>query len=130
MQKLQKQLTAQDVVWLTVISSAPGKQGHVTAEQEKKYLADKGAAPSSVLFDPDGTLGKLYGAKTTPHMFVIDDKGTLVYAGAIDDKSGTSQSEVATAKNYVLAAYDEAKAGKVVTTSSTAPYGCSVKYKE
>lgn len=130
MPKLQKELTGQGVVWLTVISSAPGKQGYVTAEQEKKYLAEKNAAPSNVLFDPAGTLGQLYGAKTTPHMFLIDDKGTLVYAGAIDDKSGTSQSEVATAKNYVLAAYGEAKAGNAVTTSSTAPYGCSVKYKD
>lgn len=130
MQKLQQELTAQGVVWLTVISSAPGKQGHVTAEQEKKYLNEKKAAPSHVLFDPDGQLGKLYGAKTTPHMFVIDDKGTLVYAGAIDDKSGTSLSEVATANNYVRAAYTEAKDGQPVTTSSTAPYGCSVKYKD
>lgn len=128
MQKVQKELTGQGVVWLTVISSAPGKQGYVTPEQGKKYLADKSAAPSNVLLDPEGTLGALYGAKTTPHMFIIDDKGTLVYAGAIDDKSGTSQSEVATAKNYVVAAYGEAKDGKPVTTSSTAPYGCSVKY--
>jgi peroxiredoxin len=130
MQKVQKELTAQGVVWLTVISSAPGKQGYVTPEQEKKYLTDKSAAPTNVLLDPEGTLGTLYGAKTTPHMFIIDDKGVLVYAGAIDDKSGTSQSEVATARNYVLAAYGEAKDGKPVTTSSTAPYGCSVKYKD
>ena len=130
MQRLQKQLTEQGVVWLTVISSAPGKQGYVTGEQEKKYLEEKHAAPTNVLFDPQGTLGQLYGAKTTPHMFIIDDKGVLVYAGAIDDKSGTSQSEIATANNYVLAAFTEARAGKPVTTSSTAPYGCSVKYKD
>jgi peroxiredoxin len=130
MQRLQKQLTEQGVVWLTVISSAPGKQGYVTGEQEKKYLEEKHAAPTNVLFDPQGTLGQLYGAKTTPHMFIIDDKGVLVYAGAIDDKSGTSQSEIASANNYVLAAFTEAKAGKPVTTSSTAPYGCSVKYKD
>lgn len=130
MQKLQKELTGQGVVWLTVISSAQGKQGYVTPEQEKKYLSEKNATPTNVLLDPEGTLGELYGAKTTPHMFIIDDKGVLVYAGAIDDKSGTSQSEVATAKNYVLAAYGEAKDGKAVTNSSTAPYGCSVKYKD
>jgi peroxiredoxin len=130
MQRLQKELTGQGVVWLTVISSALGKQGFVTPEQEKKYLAEKQAAPSEVLVDPDGTVGKLYGAKTTPHMFVIDDKGVLVYGGAIDDKSSTNHAEVATAKNYVRAAYDEVKSGKPVSVGSTAPYGCSVKYKD
>jgi peroxiredoxin len=117
MQKLQKDLTGKGAVWLSIISSAPGAQGYVTPEQEKAYLAEKQAAPTDVLFDPEGTVGHLYGAKTTPHMFVIDDKGILVYAG------------VATAKNFVRAAYEEASAGKPVTTASTAPYGCGVKYK-
>src|SRR5262245_29599835 len=130
MQKLQKELTGQGAVWLTVISSAPGKQGHVTAAEEDAYLKAENASPTNVLFDEDGAIGKLYGAKTTPHMFVIDDKGTLVYAGAIDDKAGTSLSEIPTANNYVRAAFTEAKAGKPVTTTSTAPYGCSVKYKD
>ena len=128
MQKLQQQLTGQGAVWLTVISSAPGKEGFVTADQEKSYLQQQKASPTAVLFDPDGKVGRLYGAKTTPHMFVIDPKGVLVYAGAIDDKPSTDAEDVANAKNYVLAAWDEMKAGKPVSVSSTASYGCSVKY--
>jgi peroxiredoxin len=128
MQRLQKDLTAQGVVWYTVISSAPGKQGHVTAAEEDAYLKEHNAAPTAVLFDEDGTIARLYGAKTTPHMFVIDDKGTLVYAGAIDDKPTPDKSDVEGAKSYVLAAYHESKAGKPVTVATTAPYGCSVKY--
>lgn len=130
MQRLQKELTGQGAVWLTVISSAEGKQGYVTAEEETKYLAAKQAAPTDVLLDPEGTLGRLYGAKTTPHMFVIDDKGVVVYAGAIDDKPSTNQADIAGAKNYVRAAYQEAKEGKPVTVGATNAYGCSVKYKE
>jgi peroxiredoxin len=129
MQKLQKELTAKGAVWLSVISSAPGSQGYVTPQQEKAYLAEKQAAPTTVLFDPEGTVGHAYGAKTTPHMFVIDDKGILIYAGAIDDKPSTDTADVADAKNFVRAAYEEASAGKSVTTASTAPYGCGVKYK-
>jgi peroxiredoxin len=129
MQKLQKELTAKGAVWLSIISSAPGAQGFVTPEQEKAYLADKQAAPTDVLFDSDGTVGHLYGAKTTPHMFVINDKGVLVYAGAIDDNPSSDAADAATAKNFVRAAYDEASAGKSVSTASTAPYGCGVKYK-
>ena len=129
MQRLQKELTGQGVVWYTIISSAPGKQGHVTPEEEQAYLKEQGAVPTAVILDEDATIAKLYGAKTTPHMFVIDDKGTLVYAGAIDDKPTTDEADVAGAKDYVLAAYDESKAGKPVTVSSTAPYGCSVKYE-
>lgn len=128
MQKLQKELTGKGAVWLSIISSAPGKQGNVTPAEEKAYLAEKKAAPTTVLFDPEGTVGKTYGAKTTPHMFVIDDKGVLVYAGAIDDDTSADPAATASAKNFVRAAYDEASAGKPVTTSSTAPYGCGVKY--
>lgn len=128
MQRLQKELTAKGVVWLTVISSAPGKQGHVSAAEESAYVKEQNAAPSDVILDEDGTIGRLYGAKTTPHMFVIDDKGTLIYAGAIDDKPTADKADVEGAKNYVRAAYEEAKAGKVVTTATTAPYGCGVKY--
>lgn len=129
MQTLQKELTGKGAVWLSVISSAPGKQGYVTAEEEAKYLAEKQASPTAVLFDPEGTVGKAYGAKTTPHMYVIDAEGVLVYAGAIDDNPSSDAADVATAKNYVRAAYEEASAGKPVTTASTAPYGCGVKYK-
>lgn len=129
MQKLQKELTGKGAVWLSIISSAPGAQGYVTPEQEKQFLAEKKAAPTDVLFDPEGTVGHAYGAKTTPHMFVIDDKGILVYAGAIDDNPSSDAADAATAKNFVRAAYDEASAGKPVGTASTAPYGCGVKYK-
>jgi peroxiredoxin len=129
MQRLQKDLTGQGAVWLTVISSATGKQGFVTPDEEKAYLTQTHASPTAVLLDPDGKLGRLYGAKTTPHMFVIDDHGTLVYAGAIDDRPSTDVADVDGAKNYVRAAYEEAKAGKPVSVSTTASYGCSVKYK-
>ena len=128
MQKLQKELTGQGAAWITVISSAPGKQGHVTAAEEEAYLKAQNATPTDVVFDEDGKIGQAYGAKTTPHMFVIDDKGTLVYAGAIDDKASTDKADVAGATNYVLAAYQETKAGQPVKNPSTAPYGCSVKY--
>jgi peroxiredoxin len=129
MQKLQTELTGKGAVWLSIISSAPGKQGFVTPDEEKAYLAEQKAAPSEVLFDPEGTVGKAYGAKTTPHMYVIDDKGVLVYAGAIDDNPSSDAADAATAKNYVRAAFEEASAGKPVTTASTSPYGCGVKYK-
>ena len=129
MQKLQTELTGKGAVWLTIISSAPGKQGHVTPAEENAYLAEHKAVPSDVLFDPEGTVGKAYGAKTTPHMYVIDDKGVLIYAGAIDDNPSSDVADAATAKNYVRAAFEEASAGKPVTTASTAPYGCGVKYK-
>jgi peroxiredoxin len=128
MQKLQKELTGQGVVWYSVISSAPGKQGHVTAAEEDAYLKEHGATPTAVILDEDGSIGRLYGAKTTPHMFVIDDKGTLVYAGAIDDNPSADKADVEGAKSYVLAAYQESKSGKPVSVATTAPYGCSVKY--
>lgn len=128
MQRLQKQLTADGVVWLTVISSAQGKQGYVTPAEEDTYLKEQHAVPTAVLLDPEGSIGRLYGAKTTPHMFLIDEKGVLVYAGAIDDKPSTDAADIAGAKNYVLAAYEEIKSGKPVAVATTAPYGCSVKY--
>lgn len=128
MQQLQKQVTGEGAVWLTVISSAPDKQGHVSPAEADAYVKEQSAAPTAVLLDEDGTVGREYGAKTTPHMFVIDDKGVLVYAGAIDDKPSADKDDVKGASNYVLAAFHEAKAGKPVATPSTAPYGCSVKY--
>jgi len=130
MQRLQKELTDQGAVWLTIISSAPGKQGYVTPAQEEDYLKSQQATPTAVLLDPDGAVGRLYGAKTTPHMFLIDAKGTLVYAGAIDDRSTPDPEDVKGAKNYVEAAFQEVKAGKAVSVGSTAPYGCSVKYSD
>ena len=128
MQKLQQEWTAKGVVWLTVISSAPGKQGYVTAAEADAYVATKKAVPTAVLLDPQGTIGMAYEAKTTPHMYVIDPNGRLVYAGAIDDKPTTDTADVAVAKNYVSAALTEGMAGKPVTTPVTKAYGCSVKY--
>jgi len=128
MQRLQKAWTAKGVVWLTVISSAPGKQGFVTPAQENDYLKKMNAVPTAVLMDPAGTLGRLYDAKTTPDMYIIDPKGTLIYHGAIDDKPTTDQSDIAGARNYVNAALSEAMSGKPVAETATRPYGCSVKY--
>jgi peroxiredoxin len=130
MQKLQKEWTAKGVVWLTVSSSAPGKQGYVDGAKANALMKEKAGAPSAVLLDHDGKVGKAYGAKTTPHMFVIDGKGTVVYAGGIDDKPSTDLADVATAKNLVSAALAEVTAGKPVTTATSQPYGCSVKYAD
>ncbi len=128
MQKLQKEWTSKGVVWLTVSSSAPAKQGYVDAARANAWMKEKGAAPSAVLLDHDGTVGRAYGAKTTPHMFVIDPTGKVVYAGGIDDKPSTDQADIATAKNFVSAALAEVTAGKRVTMAISQPYGCSVKY--
>ena len=128
MQKLQKKYTDEGVVWLSICSSAPGKQGYVTGSEAKELEKEKGAAPSRFLLDPKGTVGKAYGAKTTPHMFVIDPKGTVVYNGAIDDKPSTNQADIATAKNYLAAALDASMSGKKVEIAASQPYGCSVKY--
>jgi peroxiredoxin len=128
MQKTQKDYTSKGVVWLSVNSSAKGKQGHVTPAEADKLTKDKGAAPTALLIDEKGEVGRLYAAKTTPHMYVVDAKGTLVYEGAIDDKPTTDKADVATAKNLVATALDETLAGKAVTTANSKPYGCSVKY--
>jgi len=128
MERLQKEWTARGVVWLTVISSAPGKQGYVTAADENAYVKEMNAAPTAVLLDPAGALGHMYDAKTTPHMFIIDPKGTLIYNGAIDDRPTTDAADISGARNYVSAALSEALAGKPVSIASTRPYGCSVKY--
>jgi peroxiredoxin len=128
MQKLQKAYTGKGVTWLSVISSGPGKEGYLDAAKANALTKERGAAPSAVLLDPEGAVGRLYGAKTTPHMFVIDPQGKIVYQGAIDDRPSTDVADIAKAKNYVSAALDEAMAGKPVTTVSSAPYGCAVKY--
>jgi peroxiredoxin len=129
MQKLQKEYTAKGVTWLSINSSAKGKQGNATSAEHEKAFKEKNAAPTAVLTDEDGSVGRAYGAKTTPDMYVIDKNGILVYAGAIDDKNGFEPSEIATAKNYVKAALDELLSGKTVTVAETKPYGCSVKYQ-
>ena len=128
MQKLQKDWTAKGVVWLTIISSAPGTQGHVTAEQSQAFMKQSGGAQTAVLLDPTGIVGHLYDARNTPQMFLIDPKGTLVYDGAIDDKPTSNASDIAGAVNYVARALTEAMAGKPVSTPVTVPYGCTVKY--
>jgi peroxiredoxin len=128
MQRLQKEWTAKGVVWLTVISSVPGTQGFVTPAQEKEYLKQMNAAPTDVLIDPAGTLGRLYEAKATPQMYVIDPAGTLIYQGAIDDKPSSDKADIPKAKNYISAALTESLAGKPVTEATTSPYGCSIKY--
>lgn len=130
MQKLQKEWTAKGVVWLSIISSAPGKQGYVSAQEGNAYLKQVNAAPTAVLLDPSGDVGRLYSAKTTPHMFVIDPKGTVVYNGAIDDKPTADANDLNGATNYVTAALSEVTSGKPVTTPATKPYGCSVKYAD
>jgi len=130
MQRLQKDWTSKGVVWFTVISSAPGTQGYVTAEEENDYVKRMKATPTAVLLDPQGTLGHLYAAKTTPHMYIIDPKGVLVYNGAIDDHPTSDPADIASSKNYVSTALQETMAGKPVTDAATRPYGCSVKYKD
>jgi len=128
MQKLQQEWTAKGVVWLTVMSSATGQQGYMEPAQADAYFAKQKASPSAILLDPSGEIGRLYDAKTTPHMFVIGPDGMLVYNGAIDDKPSSDQSDLATASNFVSAALAEGMAGKAVTTATSRPYGCGIKY--
>ncbi len=128
MQALQKEAAENGVVWLTLISSAPGKQGHVTSEQARKLTESRDAAPSAVLFDESGDVGRAYDAKTTPHMYVIDAEGVLRYAGAIDSIPSADKSDIESATNYVRAAFDAMAAGREVETSQTRAYGCSIKY--
>jgi len=130
MQRLQKQWTAQGVVWFTILSSAPGKQGYVTASEENNYLTKMQAAPTAALLDPTGEIGHLYDAKTSPQMVVINPQGVVIYNGAIDDRPTTDLQDVPGATNYVSLALEQAMAGKPVQTPATRPYGCSVKYRE
>ncbi|HXV13472.1 MAG TPA: thioredoxin family protein, partial [Candidatus Krumholzibacteria bacterium] len=128
MQELQKQYTEQGVVWLTICSSAEGKQGYYDSDALKGMVSEKKLASTAYLRDVDGKVGKMYGAKTTPHMFVINPDGVLIYAGAIDDKPSPNPDDLAGANNYVTASLTTAMAGKPVDVKSTASYGCSVKY--
>jgi len=130
MQGLQKEWTAKGVVWLTVISSAPGEQGYVTGGQENSYLTKMHAVPTAVLLDADGKVARLYSAKTTPQMVVIDPQGKVIYDGAIDDRPTSDPEDVKGAKNYLDEALSAAMAGKPVPTPYTRPYGCSVKYTD
>ena len=128
MQKLQKEYTGQDVIWLSVVSSAPGKQGHLSPAETNQAKEEKGSAATAILIDGGGTVGQLYGAKVTPELYVINPAGDLIYAGAIDYKKSVDPADVAGATNHVKQALDEALAGHPVSTPRTEPYGCSVKY--
>jgi len=128
MQGLQKTETAKGVIWLRINSSAAGHEGYQSVSDLAAYVEDQHVAATASLLDPDGKVGHMFGARTTPHMFVINPKGVLVYAGGIDDTPSPDPATLATATNYVTAALDEAMAGKPVTKATSAPYGCSVKY--
>ncbi len=129
MQSLQRQATSEGVVWLTLISSAPGTQGYLAPGQAKSWKASTKAASTALLLDPEGEVGKAYDARVTPHMYIVDKTGKLAYMGGIDDQPVADPSSLKGAKNYVRAALADLKAGRTVATPVTKPYGCSVKYK-
>jgi peroxiredoxin len=128
MQKLQADYTKKGIVWLQVVSSAPGKQGHVTQEEAKKLVKEQKANSTALLMDPNGKVGKMYDAKTTPHMYIINPQGKLVYQGAIDSMPTTDSDDIPKARNYVTEALDALMKGKTVKVAQTKAYGCSVKY--
>lgn len=128
MQQFQKEALAKGAVWLTINSSAEGKPGHIAQGDAAQAAKTAGLNSTALLLDPKGTVGREYGARTTPHMFVVDPKGTLAYAGAIDDTPSTSAGDIASAENHVMSAIDAIAQGKAVSPASTEPYGCSVKY--
>lgn len=128
MQALQREATGQGVIWLTLISSTKGSQGYATAAQADELTTSRKAVPTAVLLDEPGVVGKMYGATNTPHMYVVDKAGTLVYAGAIDDRPTTRRADVQGANNYVRAALESVGAGQPVKTPITRAYGCTVKY--
>ena len=130
MQKTQAAAKKDGAIWLTINSGAPGKQGHMDGAQAKAFVAAQKAQPTAYLLDTKGIVGKGYGAVTTPHMYVIDKAGKLVYVGGIDDKATADKADIAGARNYVLAALSELKAGNAVSVATSRPYGCSVKYAD
>src|SRR6267143_4858979 len=129
MQKLQEEFTGKGVVWLSIDSSAPGLEGHLTPEQANAKMTEWKTKQTALVLDPDGKAGRAYGAKNTPHMFVINPEGKIVYEGAIDSKATPNPSDIASSTNYVKVALEESLAGKTVSNANTKPYGCSVKYK-
>jgi len=129
MQMLQAAYAKKGVIWLEVASSAPGKEGYMTAAEAQANRTKYYVKSTATLLDSAGAIARLYEAKTTPHMFIVDPKGILIYKGAIDDHATADPADIPNSKNYVAAALDEAMAGKPVTTPSTRPYGCSVKYQ-
>jgi peroxiredoxin len=128
MQALQKRYTQKNVVWLTINSTAPTHDEYRKPAELATWIKQQSAVPSAAMLDPDGRVGRAYGARTTPHMYVIDPQGVVAYAGAIDDKRSTNPADTKSAHNYVAGALDEALAGKPIRTPSTTAYGCSVKY--
>jgi peroxiredoxin len=129
MQALQEKWTKKGVVWMSIISSAKGKQGYSEPPKAKADQAKHGSKATRIILDPKGTIGKLYGAKTTPHMFIIDPEGNLVYEGAIDSVRSADPADIAKSENYVDLALTAAMAGKPIKQAKTKPYGCSVKYE-
>jgi peroxiredoxin len=129
MQKLQEEYTSKGVVWLSIDSSAPGFEGNLTPEQAQKKMSEWKTKQTALLLDPEGKAGRSYGAKNTPHMFVINPEGKVIYEGAIDSKRTPNPADIPSSTNYVKVALDESLAGKPVTTANTNPYGCSIKYK-
>ena len=130
MQKTQAALTEDGVTWISIISSAPGQQGHVSADKANELSESRGVYADYIVLDPEGTIGRLYNAKTTPHMFLIDEDGVLQYMGAIDDQPSARPSSLEGANNYALAAWESLKAGEPIAETSTKPYGCAVKYAD
>ena len=130
MQALQREAVADDVVWLTIISSAPGKQGFVEGEAARAWKTRNNAGSTHLLLDPDGTVGKTYGASTTPDMRVIDAQGRVLFTGGIDDRPTNKVEDLEGANNFVRAALDDVEAGRPVRTAYAQPYGCSIKYPE
>jgi peroxiredoxin len=128
MQQQQQDAAGQGAVWLSIISSAPGKQGHVTAAEADALTAQRNAAPSAVILDESGDIGRLYGARTTPHMYIIDAEGKLVYMGGIDSIPSSNPADIEKAVQYVPAALAQMAEGQAIVSSVTRPYGCSVKY--
>lgn len=126
--KLQKQAASQGIVWLQVISSGTGKQGFVDAAAAKKLNQERGATPANTILDANGSIGKLYGATNTPHLFIIDPKGLLLYKGGIDSIASADKDDIAGAENYIDSALKELAAGKPISKTVTKPYGCTVKY--
>lgn len=130
MQKTQRALTEEGALWISIISSAPGKQGYVTAEEADQLTAQRGVYADMVVLDPSGEIGRLYNARTTPQMFLIDPAGNIRYMGAIDDRPSSRPASLEGATNYLLSAWDAVKEGQEVSPAATKPYGCSVKYAD
>ncbi|KYG69496.1 alkyl hydroperoxide reductase [Bdellovibrio bacteriovorus] len=128
MQKIQGDMTAKNIVWLSVISSAPGKQGHLAATDAVKNAQKEGSKASAILLDEKGVMGKAYGAKTTPHMYLIDPQGVLRYNGAIDSNDSADPKTIASSENYIVRAVASAEKGEKIAKETSKPYGCSVKY--